>query len=212
MTDPAQDWPELPFAAWRDTAATLHLWTQIVGKVRLALAPWMNHGWQVPLYVTARGLGTSPVPFGREIFEIEFDFVNHRLSAWTSSGKEGSFALEPQTVAAFHARMLDLLGKLGISVRISEMPNEFPDPVPFPQDRIHASYDPDAAHRLWRALVRADRVFKLFRSSFLGKASPVQFFWGSFDLAVFPGGPRRSIPAACRDCRTRSPARPIRTR
>ncbi|RDI58754.1 DUF5996 family protein [Microvirga subterranea] len=184
-------WPDLPYADWRETARTLQLWTQVVGKVRLALSPWLNHGWHVPLYVTARGLGTSPVPFGAEILEIEFDFIAHRLVARTSRGDEGTLDLKPQTVADFYAGVMNLLQGMGVRVAISEMPNEVPDPIRFSEDRIHSAYDAAAAHRFWRALVQADRVFKLFRSSFLGKASPVHFFWGSFDLAVtrFSGRP-----------------------
>jgi hypothetical protein len=177
-------WPELPYAAWRDTAATLQLWTQIVGKVRLSLTPWLNHGWHVPLYVTARGLGTSPIPFGGEVLEIEFDFIRHCLDARTSTGDEATLALEPQTVAAFYGRMLALLRELGVDVRIHATPNEVPSPIPFAKDETHRSYDAGAVHRFWRALLQADRVMKLFRTSFLGKASPVHFFWGSFDLAV----------------------------
>ena len=184
MTCAASAWPDLSYPAWRDTAVTLQLWTQIVGKVRVALTPWVNHGWQVPLYVTARGLGTSPIPVGGEILEIEFDFIGHRLVARTSRGEGRTIALEPQTVADFHARVVDLLEGLGVTVAINEMPNEVPDPIRFSQDRTHASYDADAAHRFWRALVQVDRIFKLFRSGFLGKASPVHFFWGSFDLAI----------------------------
>ena len=184
MPHAAATWPELPYAAWRDTAATLQLWTQIVGKVRLALTPWMNHGWQVTLYVTARGLGTSPIPFGAEIFEIEFDFISHCLVARTSAGNEAVFALEPQSVAAFYRRVSALLKEIGVAVHINEMPNEFPNPIRFPEDELHRSYDAAAAHRFWRALVQVDRVFKLFRTGFLGKASPVHFFWGSFDIAV----------------------------
>src|SRR5215468_6863556 len=148
-------WPELPYAAWRGTAATLQLWTQIVGKVRLALTPWVNHGWQVPLYVTARGLGTSPIPVGNEILEIEFDFIGHRLVACTSRGEERGFPLEPQAVADFYRRVIDLLDGLRIAVAIHEMPNEVPNPVRFSQDRIHAAYDAAAAHRFWRALIQA---------------------------------------------------------
>jgi hypothetical protein len=177
-------WPDLAYASWRGTAETLQLWTQIVGKVRLKLTPWLNHGWQVPLYVTARGLGTSPIPVGHEILEIEFDFISHSLVARTSRGGDGSLPLEPQTVADFHRRAIDLLNRLGVAVTINEMPNEVPNPIRFSQDRSHASYDPAAAHSFWRVLVQVDRVFKLFRSGFLGKASPVHFFWGSFDLAV----------------------------
>jgi Family of unknown function (DUF5996) len=184
-------WPDLPYNAWRDTAATLQLWTQIVGKVRLTLTPWLNHGWQVPLYVTARGLGTSPIPAGSEILEIEFDFTSHRLIARTSRGENRELPLEPQTVADFYGSVLDLLNSIGAAVAIHEVPNEVPHPIRFSQDRSHSSYDHAAAHRFWRALVQADRVFKLFRTGFLGKASPVHFFWGSFDLAVtrFSGRP-----------------------
>ena len=162
----------------------MQLWTQIVGKVRLALTPWLNHGWQVPLYVTARGLGTSPIPVGTEILELEFDFIGHRLLARTSRGEERTLPLEPQTVADFHRRVIDLLNGIGVAVAINEMPNEVPTRFRFSQDHTHASYDAMAAHRFWRALVQADRIFKLFRTGFLGKASPVHFFWGSFDLAV----------------------------
>jgi Family of unknown function (DUF5996) len=177
-------WPDLTYSTWRDTAATLQLWTQIVGKVRLTLTPWINHSWQVPLYVTARGLGTSPIPFGHEILEIEFDLIGHRLVARTSRGKEGGIQLVPQTVADFYRRVIELLGGVGVTVAINEMPNEVANPIRFSQDRTHAAYDALAAHRFWRALVQADRIFKLFRSGFLGKVSPVHFFWGSFDLAV----------------------------
>lgn len=177
-------WPELSYPAWRDTAATLQLWTQIVGKVRLALTPWLNHGWHVPLYVSARGLTTSPVPVGREILEIEFDFIAHRLLVRTSRGDERMLPLRPQSVAAFYADLFGLLGEMGIKVSINEMPNEVQNPIPFSGDHEHASYDADAAHRFWRVLMQTDRVFKLFRSGFLGKVSPVHFFWGSFDLAV----------------------------
>jgi hypothetical protein len=177
-------WPELPYATWRDTMATLHLWTQVLGKVRLELTPWLNHSWHVPLYVTARGLGTGPIPFGSDILEIDFDFIAHRLAARTSRGDEAVLALAPRTVADFYRQVLGLLDGIGVTVAIDEMPSEIPDAIPFPQDRVHASYDPDAAHRFWRALIQADRVFKRFRTGFLGKASPVHFFWGSFDLAV----------------------------
>ncbi len=187
-------WPAIPYPAWRDTAATLQLWTQVVGKVRVALAPWVNHGWHVTLHVTARGLGTGPMPVDGEYLELEFDFVRHRLDARTSAGAEGGFALEPMAVADFHARAMDLLAEVGTPVRINPRPSEIADAIPFPEDRVHASYDADAAHRFWRALVQADRVFRLFRTGFLGKVSPVHFFWGSFDLAVtrFSG---RTAPA-----------------
>jgi Family of unknown function (DUF5996) len=189
-TDPI--WPDLTYSAWSETLATLHLWTQIVGKIRLTLTPWLNHGWQAPLYVTARGLGTSPIPIGTEIFEIEFDFVGHRLSLRTSRGAERSLPLRPQPVADFFSATIDLLANMGVAVAIRETPNEVPNPIRFSEDRTHASYDAAAAHRFWRALIQADRVFKLFRSGFLGKASPVHFFWGSFDLAVTRFSGRRA--------------------
>ncbi|HWG77545.1 MAG TPA: DUF5996 family protein [Steroidobacteraceae bacterium] len=189
-------WPTLAYPAWRETALTLQLWTQIVGKVRLALTPWVNHSWQVPLYVTARGLGTSPIPSGSEIFEIEFDFIAHRLFVRVSSGAERSLQLEPQAVATFHERLLDLLEQLRLAVRITKWPNELPDPIPFAEDHAHAAYDAQAAHAFWRALLQVDRILKRFRSGFIGKASPVHFFWGSFDLATtrFSGRPAPAHP------------------
>jgi hypothetical protein len=185
-------WPDLSYATWRETATTLQLWTQIVGKVRLTLTPWLNHSWQVPLYVTARGLGTSPIPFGDEIFEMEFDFISHCLAIRTSRGEEGTLLLEPQTVADFRVRLMGLLKGLGITVSINDVPNEVSHPVRFSVDRIHTAYDAAAAQRFWRALIQADRIFKLFRTAFLGKASPVHFFWGSFDLAVTRFSGRRA--------------------
>jgi hypothetical protein len=189
--NPADDWPDLPYAAWRETATTLQLWMQIVGKVRLMLTPWLNHGWQVPFYVTARGLGTSPIPAGNEILEIEFDFIHHQLVLRTGRGEERRIPLAPQSVSVFHRHVMDLLKDVGVEPAINELPNEVPDPIRFSQDRMHADYDAEAVHRFWRALVQIDRVFKLFRSGFLGKASPVHFFWGGFDLAVtrFSGRP-----------------------
>ena len=189
-----KDWPDLPYADWRETAETLQLWTQIVGKVRLALTPWLNHGWQVPIYVTARGLGTSPIPIGSEILEIEFDFISHRLVARTSRGEERLLPLVPQTVADFYGRVIDLLNGIGVAVAINQMPNEVADPIRFSQDRIHAAYDSAAAHRFWRVLIQVDRVLKYFRTGFLGKASPVHFFWGSFDLAVTRFSGRKAPP------------------
>jgi hypothetical protein len=196
MDNPVAVWPDLRYASWRETATTLQLWTQIVGKIRLTLTPWLNHGWQVPLYVTARGLGTSPIPAGSEILEIEFDFISHRLLIRTSRGDTRELPLEPQTVADFHRRLIALLKGIGVAVVIHEMPNEVPNPIRFSQDLTHAAYDAAAAHRFWRALVQIDRIFKLFRSGFLGKASPVHFFWGSFDLAVtrFSGRPAPRHP------------------
>jgi len=201
-------WPELPTAAWRDTYATLHLWTQIVGKIRLTLSPWLNHSWHVTLYVTARGLSTSPIPDGARTFEIEFDFIDHVLRISTSDGERRQFALAGHSVASFYARVMAELAALGIHVAIDEKPNELPDPIRFSKDTQHASYDPEAVRRFFRILVSADRVFKQFRTGFLGKASPVHFFWGSFDLAVtrfsgrsaprHPGGvPNLSDDVAC---------------
>jgi hypothetical protein len=177
-------WPELPTAAWRETYATLHLWTQIIGKIRLARAPWLNHSWHVALYVTARGLTTSPVPNGLNSFEIDLDLIDHRLRISTSDGAAREFALAGHSVASFYRAIMADLAELGIHVAIDEMPNELPEPIRFSQDDRHASYDPDAVGRLFRILVNADRVLKQFRTAFLGKASPVHFFWGSFDLAV----------------------------
>jgi hypothetical protein len=185
-------WPDLAYSAWSDTLATLHLWTQIVGKIRLTLTPWLNHSWQTPLYVTARGLGTSPIPFGAEIFEIEFDFISHRLVVRTSQDDERSLPLRPQSVTDFYRATIKLLDIMSIAVAIDETPNEVPNPIRFSEDRTHTAYDVAAAHRFWRALVQADRIFKLFRTSFVGKSSPVHFFWGSFDLAVTRFSGRRA--------------------
>jgi hypothetical protein len=192
MNQAAGVWLDLPYPAWRETAATLQLWTQIVGKVRLVLSPWVNHGWQVTLYVTARGLTTSSIPVGNEVLDIEFDFVRHQLIARIGRGEEGSIRLEPQSVADFYRRFMELLNGIGVTVAINEMPNEISNPIAFPRDRLHRSYDADAAHAFWRVLVQADRVFKLFRSGFVGKVSPIHFFWGSFDLAVTRFSGRRA--------------------
>jgi hypothetical protein len=177
-------WPKLDYTSWKDTLVTLQLWTQVVGKVRMTLTPWLNHGWHVPLYVTAQGLGTSPIPAKNEIFEIEFDFISHCLDVRTSRGDERRLLLKPQPVAEFYDQLMRVLHGLNIEVSISERPNEVPDPIPFPKDHTHKSYDAAAAHAFWRALIQVDRVFKQFRSGYLGKVSPVHFFWGSFDLAV----------------------------
>jgi Family of unknown function (DUF5996) len=185
-------WPELSYKAWRDTAATLQLWTQIVGKVRLSLTPWANHSWHVPLYVTARGLGSSPIPAGTELLEIEFDLIDQLLVCRTSTGERRAVALEPQTVADFYGRVMAMLANLNIAVSIDTVPNEIADPIRFPEDVLHTTYDAAAAHHFWRVLVQADRVFKLFRTGFIGKASPVHFFWGSFDLAVTRFSGRRA--------------------
>jgi hypothetical protein len=185
-------WPELPVAAWRETYATLHLWTQIVGKIRLSRAPWLNHSWHVVLYVTARGLTTSPIPDGTRTFQIDFDFIDHLLRISRSDGATRQFALAGQSVASFYASVMAALGELGIHLAIDEMPNELPEPIRFSQDKLHASYDPDAVRRFFQILVNVDRVFRQFRTGFLGKASPVHFFWGSFDLAVTRFSGRRA--------------------
>ncbi len=197
VPEPA-DWPLLRWAEWKDTCATLQLWMQVVGKIRLAQAPPVNHWWQVPLYVTARGLTTSPVPHGRRTFQIDFDFIAHRLLVQTSTGETRILALAARSVADFHAELMGVLETLGVPVRIWTTPVELPEPVPFEQDRAHASYDPDAANRFWRVLVQASRVLERFRGQFLGKVSPVHFFWGSMDLAVtrFSGRPAPRHPGA----------------
>jgi hypothetical protein len=189
-------WPELDYASWRETASTLQLWTQIVGKIRLALTPWLNHGWQVPLYVTARGLGTSGIPAGPALIDIEFDFVDHQLVCRSSCGASRTVQLRPISVATFYKEIIAAMAALNVNVSIYPMPNEVPDPVRFDEDHVHAVYDADAAHRFWQALVQVDHVFRLFRSGFTGKASPVHFFWGSFDLAVtrFSGRPAPRHP------------------
>lgn len=190
-----ESWPRLDYSEWKDTAVTLQLWTQIVGKVRLALTPWLNHGWQVPLYVSARGLATSLIPTADgKAFDIEFDFIDHRLVCRDSRGGMQAVALRPKTVAQFHDEVMAALATLGVEVAINGTPNEVVDPIPFRQDHVHASYDADAASRFWQALVRVDRVFKLFRSGFIGKASPVHVFWGSFDLAVTRFSGREAPP------------------
>jgi hypothetical protein len=191
-----QAWPELPYAAWRDSSETLHLMTQIVGKIRLARTPWLNHSWHVALYVTARGLTTSPIPDGARSFQIDFDFLDHVLRISTSDGGQRQLPLTAQPVAAFYAAVMAALAELGIDLKIDDKPNELPDPIRFGDDQVHASYDPDAAHRFWQVLRQADRVFAKFRTGFLGKSSPVHFFWGSFDLAVtrFSGRPAPRHP------------------
>jgi hypothetical protein len=180
----SSDWPDLPLAAWADTCATLHLWTQVVGKIRLAHAPMTNHWWQVPLYVTARGLTTSPIPYGRRSFQIDFDFCAHTLVLQTSDGASETLPLVARSVADFYTEVMRILRGLGLETRIWTMPVEIPDAIPFEQDREHASYDAEYAQRFWRILVQAEQVCTAFRAPFLGKVSPVHFFWGSFDLAV----------------------------
>jgi uncharacterized protein DUF5996 len=180
----ASEWPMLPGAAWKDTRATLHLWTQIVGKVRLAQTPWLNHSWHVALYVTARGLTTSPIPYRGHSFQVDFDFVDHVLWVRTSEGHFRQLMLAPMPVAQFYAELMAAMTELGLEVRINTLPNEITDPIPFDEDRVHAAYDRHYANRFWRVLLSTQRVFALFRTGFLGKVSPVHFFWGSFDLAV----------------------------
>ena len=192
MPSNAERWPELPYAAWKDTAATLHLWTQVVGKVRLKLTPWLNHSWHVALYVTASGLTTSPIPYGARSFQIDFDFIDHVLWIRTSDGQFRQLMLRPMMVAEFYADLFVALVELGIDIRIRTMPCEIPDCIPFDQDSTHAAYDRDYANRFFRVLLAAHEVFARFRSGFLGKASPVHFFWGSFDLAVTRFSGRRA--------------------
>jgi hypothetical protein len=192
MTQHADAWPDLPLAAWQDTFATLHLWTQIIGKIRLIKTPWLNHSWHTTLYVTSRGLTTSPIPDGTRTFELEFDFTAHRLDLRSNDGRRDEVRLRPQSVAAFHRLVMDALRRLDIEVRITRKPSELVDPIPFAEDETHRSYDADYANRFWRALVQADRVFKIFRTRFTGKASPVHFFWGAGDLAVTRFSGRRA--------------------
>ena len=177
-------WPELNYADWKETCATLHMWTQIVGKIRLTLTPWTNHSWHVTLYVTARGLGTSPIPHGTDVFEIYFDFVDHNLLVLKNDGAIRTIKLQPQSVADFYKAVMAALGELKLPVKIDILPNEIANPIPFDRDEQHRSYDPEYANRFWRVLVQVDRVFKEFRSRFCGKCSPVHFFWGAPDLAV----------------------------
>jgi uncharacterized protein DUF5996 len=180
----ADRWPELPLVAWRDTRDTLHLWTQVVGKIRLALTPWLNHSWHVALYVTARGLTTSPMPCKGSSLEIEFDFVEHVVWLRMSDGQVRKIVMRPVSVAAFYGEMGIALSELGLSLMINPMPCEIPGAIPFPEDDVHKSYDPEYARRFFRVLTSTHEVMSHFRTGFLGKASPVHFFWGSFDLAV----------------------------
>ncbi|HJT67715.1 MAG TPA: DUF5996 family protein [Pyrinomonadaceae bacterium] len=191
-------WPALPLEEWKDTCATLHMWTQIVGKVRLAQTPLVNHWWNVPLYVSARGLTTTAMPYGEITFEMEFDFIDHKLDVTCSHGRSASVALQPKSVANFYQQTMDALHQLGIDVHIWRMPVEIPDPIPFDEDHQHASYDPEYANRFWQVLRSSEKVMQEFRSRFIGKSSPVHFFWGSFDLAVtrFSGRPAPPRPDA----------------
>lgn len=203
MNTPAEAvWPALPLAEWRDTYATLHMWTQIVGKTRLALAPMQNHWWQVTLYVTPRGLTTSSIPCGTRSFAVEFDFLDHRLHLQTSDGARGGFALEPRTVADFFARYLTALRALGIEPVLRPVPVEVETAIPFAADRTHAAYAPDAARRCWQIIAQTERVMQRFRGRFVGKQSPAHFFWGSFDLATtrFSGRPAPLHPGGAPNC------------
>lgn len=185
-------WPDIPLDRWRDTCATLHMWTQIVGKYRMARAPWVNHSWHATLYVTSRGLTTSPIPAGSRDVQFDFDFIAHELIATVTDGSKVSFALEPMTVAEFYKRFVALTDELDVRTEIHGKPNEVADAIPFERDTVHSSYDADAVTRFWRALVQVDRVLKYFRTGFLGKVSPVHLFWGSFDVAVTRFSGRRA--------------------
>jgi Family of unknown function (DUF5996) len=176
--------PALPLDSWKETLETLHMWTQIVGKVRLKLCPLVNQWWNVPLYVTARGLTTEAMPYGQRDIEVRFDFIDHKLIIETSDGRVVALPLEAESVAEFYKKFMTALGGLSVNVHIWTKPCEVPNPTPFEQDNVHAAYDPQAVHKFWRILVWVDQVLKEFRTGFQGKASPVHFFWGSFDLAV----------------------------
>ncbi|MEY2439950.1 MAG: hypothetical protein QOI34_1335 [Verrucomicrobiota bacterium] len=184
MASVTEDWPPLVFQEWKDTCVTLHMWTQIVGKIRLALTPWTNHSWHVTLYLTARGLTTSPIPHGSKTFEIRFDFIDHELRILKSDGGTRMIKLQAQSVASFYQAVMRELAALDLPVSINTTPNEVVDAIPFEQDETHRTYNSEQANRFWRALVQVDRVFKQFRARFCGKCSPVHFFWGSFDHAV----------------------------
>lgn len=193
MMDVAEAWPPgMPLAEWRDTHDTLHMWMQIVGKTRLALAPRENHWWHVPLYVSARGLTTTPMPYGARMLEVEFDFVDHRLGVRTSDGDVREIALRPRAVADFYREYLDVLARLGITLKMRAVPDEVDHPIPFADDRVHATYEPAHARRFFEMLLQADRVTKRFKGRFLGKSSPVHFFWGAYDLALTRFSGRRA--------------------
>jgi hypothetical protein len=196
--DRPECWPTLTLDSWKDTYATLHMWTQIVGKVRLGLTPLVNHWWNVPLYVTARGLTTSRIPYGQRAFELRFDFLGHQLVLETSDGLLKTLPLAPRSVADFYGEFLGMLQSAGIEIKIWKMPVEITNPIPFDQDREHRSYDPRAVEKFWHILLSVDAVLTQFRAGFIGKSSPVHFFWGSFDLAVtrFSGRPAPPRPGA----------------
>ena len=190
----SEAWPALPLNEWQDTCQTLHMWLQMAGKIRMAFAPPLNHWWHVTMAVTARGLTTGPIPYGDDSFEIAFDFIGHQVRITTCSGASTAVALEAQSVAAFYARLMDAVRGLGIDVTINTKPQEVPDPIPFEQDYTHKSYDPEYAHRFFRVLASTDKVLERFRSGYLGKASPVQFFWGSMDIACARFSGRPAVP------------------
>ena len=185
-------WPSLPFDEWRKTANTLHMWTQIVGKIRLVQSPWINHSWHVTLYVTPRGMTTGSIPHGQRTFSIDFDFIDHQLIIRSSDGDVVTLPLEAQDTAGFYHAVMESLDGIGLSAAINVKPNEVENAIPFPEDRVHSVYDADAANRYWRVLYQVDRIFNDFRSRFFGKSSPVHFFWGSFDLAVTRFSGRRA--------------------
>ena len=193
-----ETWPALPLEEWEDTRATLHMWTQIVGKIRLEQTPLVNHWWNVPLYVSARGLTTTAMPYEERFFEMAFDFIDHQLAIKCSDGASASVALEPKSVARFYQQTMAALRSLDIELTIWKMPVEIPDPIPFDEDEQHASYDRQYVERCWQVLRSSERVLQDFRSRFIGKCSPVHFFWGSFDLAVtrFSGRPAPPRPDA----------------
>lgn len=196
-------WPALPYEEWQATCETLQLWSQIVGKIRLALSPYLNHWWQVPLYVTARGLTTSPIPYLDKSFEINFDFIDHNLLVLTSDGAVKAMPLIPRSVADFYRELMAILHSLNIEVTINTLPSELKDPIRCDVDEVHAAYVAEYANRFWRILVQTDKVFKVFRASFIGKSSPVHFFWGSFDLAVTFFSGRRAPERVGADAITR---------
>jgi hypothetical protein len=203
VADQPECWPTLPLDSWKDTCATLHMWTQIVGKVRLRLTPLVNHWWNVPLYVTARGLTTSRIPYGQRAFELWFDFKRHQLVLETTDGMLKTLALAPRSVADFYGQFMGMLRSAAIDVKIWRMPVEIPNPIPFDQDHVHHSYDPKSVEKFWRILLSVDAVFSRFRSEFVGKCSPVHFFWGSFDLAVSRFSGRRAPERPGADAMTR---------
>jgi hypothetical protein len=193
-TGKEESWPELPLDAWSDTCATLHIWTQIVGKVRLQQTPWINHSWHVTLYVTARGLTTLPIPYGARVFQIDFDFLNNELQVLSSDGRASGFALEPQSVKSFYLRLMQSMAALDLDVRINRKPNEMVEAIRFDEDEVHRSYDHAFANRYWLILVQSARVMTEFRARFIGKCSPVHYFWGGQDLAVTRFSGRRAPP------------------